>query len=165
MEGGSRAVRLLPQRALTLEYWAIRRRRVCLRTGLGVGVVPQLALAIKSTTTLASSSPLSSWRKWPPPTIVVCGWSFAPGICEWSSLSAPRVTGSESLKAVRKGFVHWRSTSQARLLAGAAGSWGEVGTRKGKLARALLVGLVRKGHVVGGDDVGGQVRDSLKGLS
>jgi hypothetical protein len=28
---------------------------------------------MKSTITRASSSPLSSWRKWPPPAIVVCG--------------------------------------------------------------------------------------------
>ena len=78
-------------------------------------------------------------------------------------MSAPRVTGSESLKAVRKGFVHWRSASQARLLAGAAGVFGRSRDEKGEPAGALLVGLVREGRVVGGDDVVRQVRDSLKG--
>ena len=39
------------------------------------------------------------------------------------------MTGSESLKAVRNGSVDTRNVSQARLLAGAAGSSGEVGTR------------------------------------
>ncbi len=34
--------------------------------------------ATKSTTTRARSSPQSSWRKCPPPTMVVCGCPFAP---------------------------------------------------------------------------------------
>ncbi len=50
--------------------------------------------ASQLTMTFASSSPLSSCRKCPPPSIVVCGWPFAPGTRDWKARSAPRVIGS-----------------------------------------------------------------------
>lgn len=45
--------------------------------------------------------------------------------------SRPRVIGSPSLNAVRKGLSHCRSTFQACRFAGAAGSFGWVGTSSG----------------------------------
>ena len=40
-----------------------------------------VVVVTKSTTTRASSGPRSSWRKWPPPSIVVCGCPWQPGMC------------------------------------------------------------------------------------
>ena len=45
---------------------------------------------MKRLTTAASSGPLSSWRKWPPPSIVVCGWPPAPGIGSAEHAVGPR---------------------------------------------------------------------------
>ena len=52
--------------------------------------------SMKSMTTRASSGPRSSWRKWPPPSIVVCGWPAAPGTLCWNTRSPPLVIGSLS---------------------------------------------------------------------
>ena len=87
--------------------------------------------AMNSTTTAASSSPLSSWRKWPPPTMVVCGWPFVPGMRRLRRAVGPAVIGSPSLKAHRNGRSNCSSTSQAARLAAAAGSSGLVGTSSG----------------------------------
>ena len=45
---------------------------------------------MKSITTEANSGPRSSWRKWPPPSIVVCAWPAAPGTRAWKVRSLPR---------------------------------------------------------------------------
>src|SRR5207244_4241545 len=87
--------------------------------------------ATKSTTTRASSSPLSSCRKWPAPVMVVCACPFVPGIACCRRRSAPRVIGSESLKAVRKGYSKRDSVSHAFRFGGLAGSEGEIGTSIG----------------------------------
>src|SRR3989442_7744667 len=98
--------------------------RVRRRTGAHAALVR----AMKSTTARASSSPLSSWRKWPAPVMVVCGWPSAPGIACWRMRSAPPVIGSESLKAVRNGFVQRPRTSHALRFGAAAGSSRVTGT-------------------------------------
>ena len=77
---------------------------------------------MKALTTAASSGPRSSCRKWPPPSIVVCGWPSVPGMRDSRALSAPPVMGSWSLNAHRNGFVQADSVSQALRFAGAAGS-------------------------------------------
>ena len=70
----------------------------------------------------------------------------------------PRVIGSRSLKAVRKGFSKRSSSDQAARLAAAAGSSGEIGTSSGKLSRAGGVAIVGEGRVVGRDDLGRERR-------
>ena len=89
-------------------------------------------LLIKSTVNSASSSPLSSCKKCPAPTIVVCAWPFVPGISLWKYASPPLVIRSESLKAVKKGLSHFFNTSQALRLGLEAGSSGLIGTSIGK---------------------------------
>src|SRR5216683_1363462 len=42
----------------------------------------------------ASSGPLSSWRQWLAPEILVWSWPFAPGTACWKILSAPPKAGS-----------------------------------------------------------------------
>jgi hypothetical protein len=81
--------------------------------------------------TPASSSPRSSCTKCPAPAIVTWSRPRVPGTSAWKTRSAPRVIGSESEKAVRKGRSKAASASQARRLAGAAGSSGVAGTSMG----------------------------------
>jgi hypothetical protein len=50
--------------------------------------------AMNAATTCASSGPRSSWRKWPPPSMVVCGRPCVPGIRSFKTRSAPPVIGS-----------------------------------------------------------------------
>ena len=64
--------------------------------------------------------------------------SLIDGIRLCKARSPPRVMGSESLKAVRKGFSQRRRTSQALRLGSAAGSSGAVGTRAGKTRAPAL---------------------------
>ena len=64
--------------------------------------------ATKSTITLASSSPRSSWRKCPPPMIVVCGWPFAPAIRSLRLRSAPFGDGVAVAEGAQEGPVERR---------------------------------------------------------
>ncbi len=100
---------------------------------------------MNSSATCASSSPLSSWMKWPALRMVVCGCPAAPGTCRCMNASAPRVIGSRLPKAVRKGFSHLHSRSQAARLAGTAGSFSWIGTRRGKARAAALYFAAGKG--------------------
>ena len=72
-----------------------RRARSQAHSPLSRSARDQADFAMKSTTTRASSSPLSSCRKWPAPTMVVCGCPFAPGMRSWKNWSPPRVIGSD----------------------------------------------------------------------
>src|SRR5207244_1480759 len=64
-----------------------------------------LVRAMKSTTTRASASPLSSWRKWPAPAMVVCGWPSAAG------------TACEDFRQARKAGPGGRSPVGRKVLA------------------------------------------------
>ncbi len=97
-----------------------------------VGPLTDRCQPAKSISKADSCSPLSSWMKWPAPSIVRCSMPFAPGTRCWKPRSPPRVIGSESAKAVRNGLSHFSNVSHARRLAGAAGSSGLVGTSEGK---------------------------------
>jgi hypothetical protein len=54
--------------------------------------------------------------------MVVCGWPAQPGISRRKTSSIPAVTGSRSLKAVRKGFVQCDRASYALRFAGVTAS-------------------------------------------
>ena len=78
---------------------ALRHGAVHLRRGSPWPLIVQRrgVAPMKSTMTWASTSPLSSWRKWPPPSMVVWGWPLVPGTWARNSASAPRVIASWSL--------------------------------------------------------------------
>ena len=62
---------------------------------------------------------------------MVCAWPLAPGIRAWSTRSPPLLIGSASENAVRNGFFHCSSWTQAARFAADAGSSGAVGTSVG----------------------------------
>ncbi len=114
---------------------------------------------MKSTTTAANSSPLSSCRKCPPPTIVVCGWPLVPGTRASSTRSAPAVIGIAVAERAQERPVEllegasrprgWRPRPDRR---------GGSGTSMRELACAFLVRLVRERGVVGRDHLGAEAR-------
>ncbi len=75
----------------------VRRAQVH-RHGAGTHVEPAQAgvASMRSAMTVASSSPRSSWRKWPAPSMVTCGCPLAPGTSSWKTRSQPAVAGSPS---------------------------------------------------------------------
>ena len=75
----------------------VRRAQVH-RHGAGTHVKPAQAgvASMRSAMTVASSSPRSSWRKWPAPSMVTCGCPLAPGTSSWKTRSQPAVAGSPS---------------------------------------------------------------------
>ncbi len=105
----------------------------------------------------ASSGPRSSWRKWPPPSIVTCGCPCAPGTFARNGASPPFVTGSLSLKHSRNGLSNVDSTSHAATLSGAGRVVGAGRHERREDARPGLVAVVGERRVVAGDHLGRQV--------
>ena len=58
--------------------------------------------------------PPSSWRKWPAPSTVTWRWPAAPGTCSCRTSAQPRVAGSPSENAVRKGASKAASARMVR---------------------------------------------------
>ena len=113
---------------------------------------PHQPAAMASRMTCASSWGLSSWRKWPPPSMVVCGWPWAPG----TFAAERRVAALRDRVGVAVG-EHERlartldSTAQARSLSALAGSSGAGRHERREDAGAGLVAVVGERCVVGGD--------------
>ena len=84
-----------------------------------------------SAITAPSSSPASSWRKWPAPASTGCSRPAAPGTARFSTGAIAPVIGSRSLNATRNGLSHAASRCQAARLASDAGLSGSAGTRFG----------------------------------
>ena len=105
--------------------------------------------------TLPSSSPASSWRKWP--AFAMVGWSRprAPGTCCWRIASMPPVIGSESLKAVRNGRSHSPSAAHASAVGGGGRVVGPGRHQGGHRPDADLALLGRERRVVRRPDVVG----------
>ena len=72
---------------------------------------------MKSAITAPSSSPASSWRKWPAPWSTGCCRLAAPGTVRFSIGAIGPVIGSRSLNAIRNGLSHTASCRQAARLA------------------------------------------------
>ena len=110
----------------------------------------------KEATTWASSSPQSSWRKCPPPTIVVWGCPCAPAMPLLEVAVRSPGDGVAVAECAQEGPVE---RGQA-LPGGDVGVVGRVVRPRrhehGELARSRLVGLVGERRVVGGLHLGRQ---------
>ncbi len=110
--------------------------------------------ATKEITTWASSSPQSSWRKWPPPTIVVWGWPWAPAMSRLRVRSRPPGDGVAVAEGAQEGPVEGGQAHPGGDVGVVGGVVRPRGHQQGEGPRSRLVGLVGEGRVVGRLDLG-----------